>query len=116
MNTRITLAACLLLAASAAYAEDQSAPVSGNKLDVKHGAEVYRSSCASCHDKGKDGAPRLNRPESWKNRSFESFSVLNNHASKGFLSMPPKGRRPVLKDQDIADAVFYITQRLEGGK
>ncbi|WP_228720045.1 c-type cytochrome [Methylococcus geothermalis] len=116
MNTRIALAACALLTASAALGEEPSAPVTGDKLDAKHGAKVYRSACAGCHDKGKEGAPRLDQPGSWKSRSFESFSVMENHARGGFLKMPPKGRRPLLSDRDVADAVFYMTQRLEGGK
>lgn len=116
MNIRIALAASALLTASAVFAGENTAPVAGNKLDAGHGAKVYRSACAGCHDKGSEGAPRLDQPESWKTRSFASFSVMENHARGGFLKMPPKGRRPLLSDRDVADAVFYMTQRLEGGK
>ncbi|CAI8847227.1 c-type cytochrome [Methylococcus capsulatus] len=116
MHIRPVPITCAVLAASTVFAGEPSAPLTGDELDARHGAKVYRSACAGCHDHGKDGAPRLDRPESWKSRSFESFSVMENHARGGFLKMPPKGRRPLLSDRDVADAVFYMTQRLEGGE
>ncbi len=85
----------------------------GNKLDVRKGLRVYKSACAECHATGKDGAPRLHDREAWKNRSFQSFALMEKHVKSGFLMMPPKGRRPTLGSQDIANAVFYMSQQIQ---
>jgi cytochrome c5 len=85
----------------------------GNKLDVRKGMKVYKSACAQCHATGKNGAPRLHDKEAWKNRSFQSFSVMEKHAKDGFLLMPPKGKRPALTNQEVANAVFYMTEQIK---
>ena len=92
-----------------AYSPDQS---TGRKLDLRQGLRIYKSSCAGCHATGKDGAPRLQDAEAWRNRSFQSFSVMQQHARNGFLLMPAKGRHPVLTDQDVANAVLYMKERI----
>jgi cytochrome c5 len=85
----------------------------GNKLDMRQGLKVYKSACAQCHATGKNGAPRLHDKEAWKDRSFQSFSVMENHAKNGFLMMPPRGKRPALTDQEMANAVFYMTEQIK---
>lgn len=56
------------------------------------------------------GAPALQDEKAWSQRSFQWFSVLKAHATKGFLKMPAKGQRAALTDQDMADAVFYMME------
>ncbi|MCU0734290.1 MAG: c-type cytochrome [Methylotetracoccus sp.] len=108
--------AAVLLCAVASAATASSQPVEsagidpGTKLDLQHGREVYRSSCAQCHDTGLEGAPALRDQKAWGQRSFQWFSVLQAHATKGFLNMPAKGQKPTLTDQDMADAVFYMME------
>lgn len=41
-------------------------------------------------------------------------SLMDSHAKNGFLRMPAKGKDARLKQTDIADAVFYMTQKLQG--
>lgn len=84
----------------------------GNKLDLREGMRVYKTSCAECHATGKGGAPRLRDAAAWRERSFQSFSVMEKHARKGFLSMPAKGRHPGLSDQEVANAVFYMEDQI----
>ncbi|SMF95731.1 Cytochrome C oxidase, cbb3-type, subunit III [Methylomagnum ishizawai] len=86
----------------------------GNKLDVRKGMQVYKSACAECHATGKGGAPRLHDREAWKHRSFQSQSVMRGHAKGGFLLMPPKGGYPLLDNQEMADAVFYMSEQISG--
>lgn len=86
----------------------------GDKLDVRAGLKVYKSACIQCHGTGKGGAPRLHDAEAWRSRSFESLSVMEKHARQGFLNMPPKGGRPALNDRDLANAVFYMKDQIEG--
>jgi cytochrome c5 len=85
----------------------------GDKLDLRQGLKVYKSSCAQCHATGKGGAPRLHDKEAWKGRSFQSFSVMEKHAKQGFLKMPPKGKQAALSDRDVANAVYYMTDQIE---
>lgn len=84
----------------------------GNKLDLREGLRVYKASCAECHATGKGGAPRLRDAGAWRERSFQSFSVMQRHAENGFLLMPPKGKHPALTGQDVANAVFYMEDRI----
>lgn len=84
----------------------------GNKLDLREGMRIYKTSCAECHATGKGGAPRLRDAAAWRERSFQSFSVMEKHARKGFLSMPAKGKHPLLTDQDVANAVFYMEDQI----
>jgi cytochrome c5 len=118
-TTRLLFSAAILsggLATPLAAAEEPaSAPPQidpGNKLDMRKGMQVYKSACARCHAKGKDGAPRLRDSKAWASRDFQSFSVMQKHADKGFLAMPAKGIRPNLTDQDMANAVFYMLERI----
>lgn len=95
---------------TAAWSGEAPKLAPGQTLDLEHGREIYRSSCARCHDTGQGGAPRLQEGQAWAGRSVQWFSVVKEHASKGFLKMPPKGQKPILTDQDIADAVFYMLE------
>lgn len=88
----------------------------GTKLDAEHGRAVYQSSCAHCHDAGLAGAPALQDETAWSERSFQWFSVLKAHATKGFLKMPAQGQKTTLSDQDMADAVFYMMEALKQPK
>jgi cytochrome c5 len=75
--------------------------------------QVYQSSCSGCHDTGKNGAPRLADKDAWEKRPFHWFSVMKNHASKGFLNMPRKGEHYELTDQDMANAVSYMMDQIK---
>lgn len=112
------VAVCLvsILGWPQAYAEPTPPAASGNKLDLHQGKRIYSKACARCHDSGSNGAPRLGDGNSWGGRRFEWFSVMQHHASNGFLKMPAMGKHGKLTDQDIANAVFYMQDRLEAGK
>lgn len=105
------------MAVSVGHAADavqpSSEPYAGNRLDAEHGRQIYDAVCASCHDSGQENAPRLQEPAAWKQRSLHAFTVMNNHAKSGFLHMPAKGRQAELTPEEIADAVFYMTQTLQ---
>ena len=106
----------LLFVSLDAFAEKATDAATGNKLDLSKGREIYATSCSECHDTGKNGAPVLKDTEAWKTRSFEWFSVLKQHASNGLLKMPPKGQHFEITDQEIADAVFFMTEEINRKK
>jgi cytochrome c5 len=84
-----------------------------NPPDAKKGEAVYRESCSVCHKKGANGAPRLGRAKDWENRLFEWQPLMEKHASEGYLNMPAKGYNPQLSEQDMANAVFFMTEKLK---
>lgn len=86
----------------------------GVKLDIRQGLRIYKANCAECHATGKNGAPRLRDRDAWKQRAMQPFSVLEKHAERGFLGMPPKGSHPQLTQQDMANAVYYMSQQIAG--
>lgn len=114
MKTPHRFAAWVLAAAALPMTAALSVPPNkvepGRKLDLQNGKEVYESSCARCHDSGVDGAPKLRDGKDWEQRAVQWFSVLKTHAGKGFLKMPAKGQKPILTDDDVSDAVFYMLQ------
>ena len=58
MNSRLACAALIAAAAPAAtFASDR---------DHERGEEMYRQTCASCHDSGVLGAPKIGDRKAWK--------------------------------------------------
>lgn len=76
------------------------------------GPQVYNAACNACHGAGIGGAPILGDTAAWAPRLAKGDDVLNQHALNGFTDigyMPPKGGRVDLSDQEILDAVAYMT-------
>ncbi len=73
------------------------------KPDLARGQQVYRQSCAVCHDKGIAGAPKPG------NTTFaQGLDVLYKTALQGKGAMPAKGGNPSLADSDVKAAVDYM--------
>jgi len=103
-------------------APEQSAPApddaeqAGASLaaaDPAAGLEVYRRTCASCHDDGVAGAPRLADKDAWRQRLDQRGAAgLMANALNGFRGeagyMPPRGGSGSLGDQEVAAAVAYM--------
>ncbi len=64
--------------------------------------------CASCHDTGVAGAPRIGDDQSWSNRSPLWTAVLAEHAEDGYLGMPAMGGAEELSERAVQDAVEYM--------
>jgi len=81
--------------------------------DPAAGLEVYRRTCASCHDDGVAGAPRLADKDAWRQRLDQRGAAgLMANALNGFRGeagyMPPRGGSGSLGDQEVAAAVAYM--------
>jgi len=76
------------------------------------GKKIYLQECASCHDEGEEGAPRLAKAKAWKEREAQGLDVLTNHAINGFTGddgeMPARGGTPSLSDEEVINAVKFI--------
>ncbi len=77
-------------------------------VNTMHGMRIYNKACASCHQDGKHGAPKLDDISSWKKRLFQGEEVLDQHALAGHFKMPKKAGHPEYSDQDIIDAVHFM--------
>lgn len=104
----------IALASPQANAETEAPMQPSTPSDFKKGRLVYKSSCSQCHDTGGNGAPKLGDAAAWKDRLFEWYPVMNKHAASGYLKMPAKGNHTLLSDEEVSNAVFYMTEKLKG--
>lgn len=77
--------------------------------DLAHGQQVYRQSCAFCHDKGVAGAPKIGDAAAWSPRLAQGMDALYASALRGKGAMPGKGGNPSLADDDVKAAVDYLS-------
>ncbi|NDP47539.1 MAG: cytochrome c5 family protein [Sulfuriferula multivorans] len=78
------------------------------KPDLAHGQQIYRQSCAVCHDKGIAGAPKPGDTPAWSARLAQGMDVLYSTALLGKGAMPAKGGNPSLADSDVKAAVDFM--------
>ena len=76
--------------------------------DLAHGLQVYRQTCAFCHDKGIAGAPIIGEASDWRPRLAQGMTALYASALQGRNAMPAKGGNPSLADADVRAAVDYL--------
>ncbi len=95
--------------ALAVVAAEVAAPVAA-KLS---GEQVYNAACFACHGAGVGGAPKLGDAAAWAPRRGQGTTTLNKHALEGFQGkagyMPPKGGRVDLSDEEIIEAVAFMS-------
>lgn len=85
--------------------------------DAKRGSKIYERTCVVCHGaNGKGAIPGT--PDFVKGGRLEKDAdTLLDNVKQGFqspgsaLAMPPRGGNPYLHDQDLKDALCYITSR-----
>ena len=78
------------------------------KPDLAHGQQIYRQSCAVCHDKGIAGAPKLGDATAWSARLAQGMDALYATSLRGKGAMPAKGGNPALSDADVKAAVDFM--------
>ena len=80
----------------------------------KTGKQVYDAACAVCHGAGVAGAPKFGDSSAWKTRVTKGDEKLYANAINGYIGnagvMPAKGGRPDLSDNEVRNAVDYITE------
>ena len=77
------------------------------------GEEVYADACAACHDSGAAGAPKIGDAGAWSDRLGKGDDTLYEHAINGFNAMPAKGGCSDCSDEEIVNAVDYMTAQSE---
>ncbi|MFA5515316.1 MAG: c-type cytochrome [Desulfuromonadales bacterium] len=100
-------------------ARDPTGTVTGEQdlpypIDLRTGQRVYREVCATCHQEGIAGAPKMGDKEAWQQSISKGLPVLVRHSIDGYQGnlgvMPPKGGAKSLSDEEVASAVVYMVQ------
>lgn len=103
----------LLFAALATGGGTATASAAGG--EAAHGEQVFKATCAMCHQTGFGGAPALGNRQDWTPRIAQGKDTLYAHALQGFTgrqgTTPPKGGDASLSDQDVRAAVDYIVSK-----
>ena len=99
----------------AAPAPAAPAPVAEAAADGGKGAELFKKTCAMCHQTGVAGAPKLGDKADWGPRIAQGADTLYKHAIEGFNgakgAMPAKGGNPALSDDEIKVIVDFMVAK-----
>jgi len=83
----------------------------GAAAGSRSGDEVFKSTCAACHQSGVAGAPKIGDKAAWAPRAKQGVDTLVQSALKGKGAMPPKGGNSSLSDDEIARAVVFMANQ-----
>lgn len=73
---------------------------------ARPGDQLYKAICATCHDAGLVGAPKIGTSD-WTARIAKGKTTLYDHAINGFNAMPARGGADI-SDDEVKNAVDYI--------
>jgi cytochrome c5 len=94
-----------------------AAPAPVVAADGGKGADVFKKTCAMCHQTGVAGAPKLGDKADWGPRIAQGKDTLYKHAIEGFTgqkgAMPAKGTNPSLSDDDVKATVDFMVSKAE---
>ena len=108
MKSSVTI---LIMAAMLAACAGDSETLDNEDTDLAvNGEAAYDQSCATCHDEGLFGAPRVGAPQDWQSRSNLWQAVLMEHAKEGFFEMPARGGSAELTDEMVYAATEYMLE------
>ncbi len=78
------------------------------------GKAVYQQYCYACHQAGIADAPKLGDKEAWAPRLSKTRTELLNSVIEGMVpGMPPRAGCGTCTDDELADAVEFMLQRVE---
>ncbi len=75
------------------------------------GQQTYQRFCISCHASSVTGAPTIGNAQAWAPRIAQGEALMLKHTIEGMPSggMPPRGMCAACSDQDLKDAIHYMT-------
>lgn len=76
---------------------------------ARDGESLYKAICATCHDTGLVGAPKVGTGD-WAPRIAKGKALLYDHATNGFNAMPARGGADIT-DEEVKNAVDYIISK-----
>ena len=81
--------------------------------ELANGMKFYGQACFSCHNTGRNGAPRLGDGLAWDERKKQGIEVLVKHVIAGHGRMIVKGGSDIQSTQKIESIVKYMLSTLE---
>ena len=109
MPKQLTAAIVLSLAASIVP------PSSSAQGRERSGKEVVEAVCATCHQTGAKGAPKIGDEKAWAKLASRGLTGLTDSALKGIRKMPSHGGDSALSDIEVERAITYMVNQ-SGGK
>ena len=94
-RTAIVLAAALPIAGVAQPAE-------------RTGEQIVKQQCAGCHEKGVNGAPRIDDRAAWAPRMKQGLDAMVRSAINGHGKMPARGGLVNVTDTELRSAITYM--------
>ena len=82
-------------------------------MELSNGLRLYSQNCFSCHNIGRNGAPRLGEPADWKERKGQDLDTLVKHVIEGHGRMIVKGGSGVKSTEEVRSMVMYMLDVLE---
>lgn len=98
MPYRALIAVAMAMAGTGLQASDR----------LEDGKRNYEAICASCHETGVEGAPKVGRAKDWTDRSRLWEAVLMEHAENGYIRMPARGNADYATEYDVKTAAEYM--------
>lgn len=80
---------------------------------LANGMKLYFQNCFSCHNTGRNNAPRLGDGLAWQGRKEKGVDVLSKHVIEGHGRMIVKGGSGVESTEEVKSMVEYMLSTLE---
>lgn len=77
----------------------------------RSGSQVVQARCATCHEAGVGGAPKIADRQAWIPRIKYGLDAAVRSAIHGHGGMPPRGDMADLTDSEIRSAVVYMINK-----
>ena len=74
----------------------------------RSGEEVVKAQCATCHESGLHGAPKIDDRAAWAPRMKLGVDATVRSAMKGHGAMPARGGMADLSDTELRAAILYM--------
>ncbi|HET6471156.1 MAG TPA: c-type cytochrome [Pseudomonadales bacterium] len=77
---------------------------------ARTGEQVYNQFCFACHGTGVSGAPKMGHPDEWAPRLAKGNDAIWKSVTNGLNAMPPKGTCMNCTDDELKDAIAYMSK------
>lgn len=84
-------------------------PVAAVASGPRSGQQVYQAACFACHGTGALDAPKPGDVVAWEPRIAQGFDVMLQKSIAGFNNMPAMGACANCSDDEIAEAIRFMT-------
>lgn len=72
------------------------------------GEQIVKQQCAGCHEKGVNGAPRIDDRAAWAPRMKQGLDAMVRSAINGHGKMPARGGLVNVTDTELRSAITYM--------